>query len=357
MTKKIHQLFQEELEQLAQIKSICHGQQYQQNELMTHYTKMAAAFEKNLQSMMKMTRISDSQQLYLQDIQQELEREIAERAKAEKKLADFYKRYRQNQFLIDLAEGSSVFDEAAWNTARQLTLSIPAKFQAYYLQLTDWRDVPFSRDAVNTTEVQASLDTILDKLNMSPTVLAWGWGEGIAILNAVSADETREQHIAAGLALKKQALNSFPHIGIAVGTAGQTGGADSFSRHCQQARAAVQLGHRLWPGQDIYHYNDGQVYQLLHAMSGSQEATEFLEKTVGKLQDYDRKNNTELMVTLATILKAANLKAAAEEMFIHHKTMVSRKQRIESILGISLDAANVQFNISLALRLLQIRNS
>lgn len=60
-----------------------------------------AVAKENLQSMMKMTKISDSQQLYLQEIQHELEREI-ERVKAEEKLADSYKRYRRNQFYLRL---------------------------------------------------------------------------------------------------------------------------------------------------------------------------------------------------------------------------------------------------------------
>lgn len=349
-------MFQEELEQLAEIKSICSDPQFRHNELISRYEKMAAVFERNLQSMMKMTKISDSQQSYLQEIQQELEREIEERAKAEKKLADSYKRYRRNQLLIDLAEGVCEFDEAAWNMARQLTLSLPATFQVYYLQLTDWQGQPFSWASENTAEVQAGVDMILDKLNLSQGVIAWGWREGIGLLHPVlSVNITREQQIAAGIMLKQQITGSFPHVGIAVGAAAGPGKVDSFARYCRQARAAVTLGRRLWPAQDIYHYSDGQAYQLLYPLAESLDAEEFIEKTLGKLLDYDRKNDTELLATLQTILKSANLKVAAESMFLHHKTMVSRKQRIESILDTSIDTFDVRFNIAIALHLLQIR--
>ncbi|KYZ77854.1 hypothetical protein AXX12_17500 [Anaerosporomusa subterranea] len=355
MTSKIRQLFQEELEQLAQIKSICNDQQYKNNELLDHYTSMANIFERNLQSMMKMTKISDSQQLYLQEIQHELEREIEERIKAEEKVADSYKRHRRNQFLLDLAEGNRSFDETASNTARQLKLYLPTMFHVFYLQLTSWQGIPFSRSAVDAAEVQAAIDTLVDKLNGCQRLVAWEWGDGIGLLHPALPNETKEQQINTGLGLKQQLARSFSHIEFAVGVAGKQGKMDSFAHHCYQARAAAALGCRLWPGRAVYHFHDGQAYQLLYPLADGQDAEEFIERMVGNLLDYDRNNNTDLMITLKRILQSSNLKVVAEEMFLHHKTIVSRKQRIESILGTSLEPFDVRFNIAIALHLLEFR--
>lgn len=355
ITDKIRQLFQEELEQLAEIKSICENPQYQHNELINRYEKMAAAFERNLQAMMKMTKISDSQQVYLQDIQRELEREIEERIKAEEKLADSYKRYRRNHFLLELAEGNRTFDAASQSMARQLMLYLPSLFHAYYVQLISWRNAPFSRTVENAAEIQAGIDTILDKLNGSAVIVAWEWGDGIGVLQPALAGMSKEQQIAAGLSLKNQLIASFPHMDIRIGVAGKTGSPDNFSRYCSQARSAVNLGCRLWPGQTVYHYEDGEVDQLLYQLANSHDAEDFIERAIGKLLEHDRKNHSELVATLKTILRSANLKVAAETMFLHHKTMVSRKQRIETILGISLDSFDTRFNISIALRLLRLR--
>jgi DNA-binding PucR family transcriptional regulator len=105
----------------------------------------------------------------------------------------------------------------------------------------------------------------------------------------------------------------------------------------------------------VYHFHDGQAYQLLYPLADGQDAEEFIERMVGNLLDYDRNNNTDLMITLKRILQSSNLKVVAEEMFLHHKTIVSRKQRIESILGTSLEPFDVRFNIAIALHLLEFR--
>jgi sugar diacid utilization regulator len=355
LVSKIRQLFQEELEQLEQIKNTCNDERYRNNELLDQYKGMATIFERNLRSMMKMTNISDSQQLYLQEIQHELEREIEERIKAEEKVADSYKRHRRNQFLLDLAEGHRSFDEAAWSMARQLKLYLPTIFHVFYIQLTSWQGIPFSQATVDAAEVQAIIDTMVDKLNVCQGAVAWEWGDGIGLLHTALPNETKERQINTGIGLKKHLTNSLSHFEIAVGVAGKQGKFDNFTHLCYQARAAANLGCRLWPGQDVYHYHDGQAYQLLFPLADGQDAAEFIERMVGKLLDYDRANNTDLMITLKNIIKSSNLKVVAEEMFLHHKTIVSRKQRIESILGTSLEAFEVRFNIAIALHLLQFR--
>ncbi|WP_312422651.1 PucR family transcriptional regulator [Anaerospora hongkongensis] len=355
LVSNIRQLFQEELEQLAQIKSICDDQQYTNNELLAQYKNMAAIFERNLQSMMKMTRISDSQQLYLQEIQHELEREIEERIKAEEKVAHSYNRHRRNQFLLELAEGNRSFDDAAWNVARQLKLNLPSLFYVFYIQLTSWQGCSLSQAAVDAAEIQTAIDNLVDRLNSGQGAIAWEWGNGIGMLYAALPGETKERQLNSGLELKKQLSSSLPHFETAIGTSGRQGKADSFAYLCYQARAAANLGNRLWPERLIHHYHDGQAYQLLYPLADSQNAAEFIDRMIGKLLDYDKENNTELLVTLKKIIQAANLKIVAEDMFLHHKTIVSRKQRIESILGISLESFETRFHIAIALHLLQFR--
>ena len=342
------------MEQLAEIKRICQDQQYQDDALLGHYSRMAAVFEKNLQTMMKMTKISDSQQLYLQEIQRELEREIEERIKAEEKLADSYKRHRRNQFMLELAEGRRNFDDASWNTARQLQLYLPELFQVYYLQLTGWQGKPFSR-TVDAAAVQTVIDTIVDRFNGGQGIVAWEWDNGIGLLHVAAVNATKEQQMNTGLELKRQITGNFPAVQIAVGVAGKQGKIDSFARQCYQARAAANLGCRLWPGRDVYHYENGQAYQLLYPLADGQDAQDFIERMIGKLLAYDEHNKTDLVQTLQKIIQAPNLKVVAEEMFLHHKTIVSRKQRIESILETSLEPFDVRFNIAIALHLLRFR--
>ncbi|BBB93514.1 PucR family transcriptional regulator [Methylomusa anaerophila] len=357
MDDEISRLFQEELEELEQFKKRCNNKQYQNNELMVHYANMAKVLEKNLRDMMKITKISDSQQLYLQEIQQELEREIEERIKVEEKLVESYKRHRRNQFLLDLAEGNRVFDDSAWTTARQLMMYLPATFHAFYLRFTGWRGKPLSRTAENAAAVQTDVDVMVDHLNTCQGIVAWEWGEGIGLLHPALPNEDKERQIAIGISLKKQLAGSFPHIGVAIGIGGQQGGLDSFMYRCHQARAAAVVGRRLWLDRDVYHHQDGGAYQLLYPLAGKPDTEEFIERMVGKLLNFDQENGTDLLITLEKILQSSNLKIVSEEMYLHHKTIVARKQRIENILQTSLDTFDVRFNLSIALHLLRFRTT
>lgn len=84
LTDKIRQLFQEELAKLEEIKSVCKDPQYQDNPLISQYKSMATVLGRTLQSMMKLTRISDSQQSYLQELQQQLAHQLQMAAKVQK---------------------------------------------------------------------------------------------------------------------------------------------------------------------------------------------------------------------------------------------------------------------------------
>ena len=60
------------------------------------------------------------------------------------------------------------------------------------------------------------------------------------------------------------------------------------------------------------------------------------------------------MATLEEILTAPNLKEAAERSFVHHKTMLARKNKIESILEVSIDDVETRLTLSTAMKILRL---
>jgi DNA-binding PucR family transcriptional regulator len=72
---------------------------------------------------------------------------------------------------------------------------------------------------------------------------------------------------------------------------------------------------------------------------------------LGQLIDYDRQKNGHLVETLAAILEGQSLRSVADSLFIHTKTLLFRKHRIEEILGESLEDSAVRLNLALALQL------
>jgi len=86
LKRDLSDLFGEELLELENAKAICSNEENKSDKLFPAFERLTSIYGKSLKFMMKLTKISDSQQGYLQQIQEELGREIEERKLAEKKL-------------------------------------------------------------------------------------------------------------------------------------------------------------------------------------------------------------------------------------------------------------------------------
>jgi diguanylate cyclase (GGDEF) domain len=86
MLHDLQSLFKEEVDALNIAKKVCEGSKSKGNISVEDFKRIISSYEHSLRSMMKITRISDCQQIYLQEIQEELQKEIEERKKVEEKL-------------------------------------------------------------------------------------------------------------------------------------------------------------------------------------------------------------------------------------------------------------------------------
>lgn len=139
-------------------------------------------------------------------------------------------------------------------------------------------------------------------------------------------------------------------LGVSLPFSGLSGMKESF----QQALEALTIGPRLNPGKEVYHYLD---IGLIHVLSRQKErgyVDSYLKHTLGKLVEYDTKKNGHLMETLEAILQEPSLRGAADSMFIHTKTLLFRKHKIEELLGESLDDPAVRLNLMLAMQLYEL---
>lgn len=123
----------------------------------------------------------------------------------------------------------------------------------------------------------------------------------------------------------------------------------------QQAAEAVEIGPRLHPDKSVHYYLDVGLIHVLSRQKDRRYVDVYLQHTLGKLVDYDKHKNGHLLETLTAILKEASLRAAAEVLYIHTKTLLFRKQKIEELLGESLDDSAVRLNLLLALQLNDVK--
>jgi diguanylate cyclase (GGDEF)-like protein len=86
MIHDLQKLFKEEVEELNAAKKICEEAKNVGSVSVEQFVKLVSSYERSLKAMMKITKISDCQQAYLQDKKEELQKELEEIKEIEEKL-------------------------------------------------------------------------------------------------------------------------------------------------------------------------------------------------------------------------------------------------------------------------------
>ena len=94
---------------------------------------------------------------------------------------------------------------------------------------------------------------------------------------------------------------------------------------------------------------------MLASLSDGPELANFVEAELGPLLDHDAKHRSPLLPTLRALLAHdSNRAAAARELHVERRSLYYRIQRIEQVLGQSLDEHTVKLGLSVALRALSL---
>ncbi|WP_271750913.1 PucR family transcriptional regulator [Cohnella sp. JJ-181] len=122
-----------------------------------------------------------------------------------------------------------------------------------------------------------------------------------------------------------------------------------------QARRARQVAEVCGLAGDVVTYDKLGVYSLLYLIPGGEEREQFLRRYMVPLQQADRKGGGRLAETLEMFFRCnGNIKLTSEKLYAHYNTIVYRLDKIQSILGVSLDDPEDRLQLQLSLKLGQI---
>ncbi|MGQ0630296.1 MAG: PucR family transcriptional regulator [Sporichthyaceae bacterium] len=107
-------------------------------------------------------------------------------------------------------------------------------------------------------------------------------------------------------------------------------------------------------GTRVAEFDDLGVYGLLFDHQRAAELTDYAQRWLGPLLEYDRRHRSELVETLRQLFRQRSLSDAAGALHIHISTLKYRVGRIEEILGRSVESWDNVFHLELALRILLI---
>ena len=87
----------------------------------------------------------------------------------------------------------------------------------------------------------------------------------------------------------------------------------------------------------VNYYDDLDVYKVLLAVKDKKTLREFYQDVLGKLEQYDEENDTDLIGFLYTYLENnGSPQLVAEQQYIHRNTVNNQLKKIEKITGYNL---------------------
>ncbi len=147
--------------------------------------------------------------------------------------------------------------------------------------------------------------------------------------------------------VQKLSANLGTKISLGMGRA--YSGPEGLRTSFQEAERSLAVGKRLFGEGSASFFGDLGVYRLLLSI-GLDELKSFYQDSIGRLVEYDRQHEGELLHTLEATLRYPTLAETAKALHVHRNTLLYRLQRIQEITNLNLDDGDTRLAFHLALK-------
>lgn len=283
--------------------------------------------------------------------------DITDRRETERMLNFSHVLRRQSDFLNDVISGKLPVNERIISFADSVGVDLnQAAFGCVILSERLTAKVNgISGDSLGSTHKRKLI--LIDRLRAVSECIVWDCGPGIGILgrltaNGKPAEEQLQDIINHLMAILRQFEAELP---FAIGVSDLHAHPQAVPKMYQQAfNAATAARCESSACQCVLHYRDAGIFQFLPEIMHGEAAADYVEKNIGKLIHYDRDKSANLVDTLEELLRSTSVRETADKMFLHPKTVIFRKQRIETILNKDLDSFETRVALAVALKLYKL---
>jgi len=116
----------------------------------------------------------------------------------------------------------------------------------------------------------------------------------------------------------------------------------------REAQQALEIGRRLFGEGNLHSFARLGIYRLLFYLNGHNELNDFYYETLGPLLNHD----STYVETLEGFFRCnGNLSEMARTMHFHRNSLLYRLNRIESLLGRSLEDPELRLSLQIALKI------
>ncbi len=156
-----------------------------------------------------------------------------------------------------------------------------------------------------------------------------------------------------GLAGELQAViaEMLPEISVSLGIGRPHRQLTDLRQSYYEASYAIKIRKLKGEPRVIASFDDLGSYGLLLGLQDTLSLEVFYDSVLGKLQEYDEQNSSDLVKSLACFLEAnGHWGDAAEKLYVHRHTLRYRMKRVEEITGRDLDQSQDRMEFWLALK-------
>jgi purine catabolism regulator len=151
--------------------------------------------------------------------------------------------------------------------------------------------------------------------------------------------------------LQESILQLLPEITVSVGIGRPHRQLIDLRQSYYEASYAIKIRKLKGEPGVIASFDDLGSYGLLLGLQDTLSLEVFYDSVLGKLQEYDEQNTSDLVKSLANFLEAnGHWGDAAEKLFVHRHTLRYRMKRVEEITGRDLDQSQDRMEFWLALK-------
>lgn len=211
---------------------------------------------------------------------------------------------------------------------------------------------------ISVNGLKGSKQEIIKLLSNSDDIVVWDCDKFIGVYfyakeNSTYVSQTVIDNI------QKIILQRYGKSIINIGVSGVKFGLRSLQEGFNEAELALSsLLQQPYDNGEVCRFEELGILQLLVGCDYNKEfICQFIDSKIGKIIRYDQEKNTELLETLEELIYVDNLKKVAEKLYLHHKTVVFRKQRIEQILEVSIDSFDVKMTLATAIKLYKLNKN
>ncbi|MDO5388427.1 MAG: PucR family transcriptional regulator ligand-binding domain-containing protein [Clostridia bacterium] len=139
-----------------------------------------------------------------------------------------------------------------------------------------------------------------------------------------------------------QALKNI-HIGVSSNTKGLLNQKDNMNKAIEACKLATKQN------KEIMYYDKMKEYKILLAVKDIDILKEYYNEILGKIEEYDRNNSTELLEFLEVYIKNnCSVQKVSEALYIHRNTVNNQLKKIEKITDCNMSDIETKTKCCLA---------